>query len=114
MRVTKYDMLLNEEQHPYLVKEESRNCPNVDKMTSPEKIKKVMDDVFNASYLAEEHVWVIAMNAKRLQRLCLGRSIRKRRILTELDDCNEYTNNGAYLYEAGDIENNKLFDAFPR
>lgn len=26
MRVTKYDMLLNEEQHPYLVKEESRNC----------------------------------------------------------------------------------------
>ena len=39
MRVTKYDMLLNEEQHPYLVKEESRNCPDVDKMTSPEKIK---------------------------------------------------------------------------
>ena len=48
MRVTKYDMLLNEEQHPYLVKEESKNCPDVDKMTSPEKIKKVMDDVFNA------------------------------------------------------------------
>lgn len=24
MRVTKYDMLLNEEQHPYLVKEESK------------------------------------------------------------------------------------------
>ena len=64
MRVTKYDMLLNEEQHPYLVKEESKNCPDVDKMTSPEKIKKVMDDVFNASYLAEEHVWVIAMNVR--------------------------------------------------
>lgn len=64
MRVTKYDMLLNEEQHPYLVKEESRNCPDVDKMISPQKIKKVMDDVFNASYLAEEHVWIVAMNVK--------------------------------------------------
>lgn len=37
----------------------------------------------------------------------------KRRILTESDDCDEYTNNGAYLYEAGDVENNKLFDTFP-
>ena len=64
MRVTKYDMLLNEEQHPYLVKEESRNCPDVEKMISPQKIKKVMDDVFNASYLAEEHVWIVAMNVK--------------------------------------------------
>ena len=62
MRVTKYDMLLNEEQHPYLVKEESRNCQDVDKMTSPEKIKKGMDNVFNASYLAGDHVSVIAVN----------------------------------------------------
>lgn len=37
----------------------------------------------------------------------------KRRILTKSDDCDEYDNNGAYLYEVGDVENNKLFDAFP-
>lgn len=37
----------------------------------------------------------------------------KRRILTESDNCDEYTSNGAYLYEVGDVENNKLFDAFP-
>lgn len=37
----------------------------------------------------------------------------KRRILTESDDCDEYDNNGAYLYKVGDVENNKLFDAFP-
>lgn len=64
MRVTKYNLLLNEEQHPYLVKEQSENCPEVSAMNSPRNIKDVMDRVFKASFQAEEHVWVIALNAK--------------------------------------------------
>ena len=62
MRVTVYNNYVDEEQHNYLVKESSVNFPSVDRLNDPSKIKEVMCGVFHMDKLAEEHLYMIALN----------------------------------------------------
>lgn len=61
MRITKYNVELDENCKTVLVKETTKNYPSVQGLTSPGEIKDMLDEVFRASYQAEEHTWLIAM-----------------------------------------------------
>lgn len=64
MRVTKYSVELDEKQRTVLVKEDSKNVPEINRLDSPEKICNVMNQLFRAGSKAEEYVWLIAMDMK--------------------------------------------------
>lgn len=61
MRIAKFNVEIDEDCKATLVKEQTKNYPSVQGLTSPEKIKDMLDEVFRASYQAEEHTWLIAM-----------------------------------------------------
>ena len=64
MKVTKYNMLLDDDMKAILVKENSTYCTEVDSASSPIEIIRILNTVFNAEHLPEEHMWMLAMNAK--------------------------------------------------
>lgn len=64
MRITKYNIEVGKDCKAVLVKENSRNCTAVDNLNSPQKVKTALDEVFRASYQAEEHVYLIALTTK--------------------------------------------------
>lgn len=55
-----YGLLLNDERIPYLVKEREFLCK--EKLNSPEVVVQVVESMFSASKLPEEHVFVLATN----------------------------------------------------
>lgn len=63
MRITKYNVELNIEKLPILVKETAFNyeIPNI---TNPQFAVKLMNDLFNLSNKTEEYVFMIALNTK--------------------------------------------------
>lgn len=65
MRVTKYDLRLDADRKPMLVKETARNFTEESSLDSPEKIARLMELMFDAPYLPEEHLWAIALDVKR-------------------------------------------------
>ena len=64
MRVTKYNLLLNEDKLPYLVKEATNNYSEITQLNSPEKIRDMFNTVYHASVLSEEYMWMLALNTK--------------------------------------------------
>lgn len=64
MRITKYTVELTKEREISLVKEESKNYPEIDTINSPENVCKMMNWVFKANVKAEEHSWIIALDTK--------------------------------------------------
>lgn len=58
-----YGLELNSEKHPVLVKEKDV-ASNNEYASRPDDVFKLMQDVFNVSCLAEEHLYVIAINSK--------------------------------------------------
>lgn len=63
MRITTYRSELDENQHNILVKENSCNYP-VDSLSNPQSITEMLNVVFRLNKQAEEHVYMIALNAK--------------------------------------------------
>lgn len=63
MRITKYRTELDENRHNVLVKESATNY-NADNLNNPELIVKMLNDCFNMNRLAEEHLYLIALNTK--------------------------------------------------
>ena len=63
MRITKYTILLDDERKPSLVKEKAVNYTKENNLNCPQKILKVMNEVFYANSLPEEHVWLLALDA---------------------------------------------------
>lgn len=63
MRITKYQVRMDKEKHPVLVKDCATNYA-ADQMNSAAKIVKMCNTVFGLKDMAEEHVYVIAMTAK--------------------------------------------------
>lgn len=63
MRITKYNVEMNMEKLPALVKEVAFNydMPNV---TNPKYAVKLMNDVFNLANKTEEYVFMVALNTK--------------------------------------------------
>ena len=68
MRITRYKVMLDDCRKNVLVKESSTNYQEK-QLNSPSKIVDMFNHIFNASWLAEEYVWVLAMNNKNH---CIG------------------------------------------
>lgn len=64
MRLIKYTTHLGNDRKPILVKENSRNYPEICRLDSPQKISDVINAVYNASVLTEEYMWMIALDTK--------------------------------------------------
>lgn len=63
MRITKYRTELNENKHNVLIKEKSFNyqCDNLD---NPKSIVKMLNECFHLNKMAEEHLYMIALDTK--------------------------------------------------
>lgn len=64
MRITKYSMELDTDRKNILVKEDSKNYPAINRLDSPEKVKDMLNYIYNAKAKAEEHMWLIALDTK--------------------------------------------------
>ena len=64
MRITSYNIELNENKLPLLVKENTKNYPKIDSVDTPDKVVNMLNDIFRASYQAEEHAYLIALDTK--------------------------------------------------
>lgn len=62
MRVAKYYTAVDADKKTFLVREDAHNYPELEKLNNPGNVKKMLDAVFHASNLAEEHAWMIALN----------------------------------------------------
>ena len=60
MKITKYNTELNDDIHPILVKEMETDYP-VKEYRTPDKIVKMLEDVFRLHKQAEEHLYLICM-----------------------------------------------------
>lgn len=63
MRITKYRTELDQNRHNILVKEKSINY-NIDILSNPEIITNMLNVCFNMNCLAEEYLYLIALNTK--------------------------------------------------
>lgn len=63
MRINQYKLMLDADRKNVIVKEASSNYPEIHSLTHPQNIAEMMEAVFNASELAEEHAWLLAMNS---------------------------------------------------
>ena len=64
MKIIKYTTELDDNRKVVLVKESSSNYPYLTWLNSPDNVSAVMNDVFHANKLAEEHSWIVALNVK--------------------------------------------------
>lgn len=66
MRIRKYSLRINDSGMPFLYTEMSTNYPEIDKISGPRSIVKMLDDVFGFCQFAEEHLYMLAMIGSRL------------------------------------------------
>lgn len=64
MGVIEYELLLDEEKKPVLVKKNSEFSDADEFLDSPSKIAQMFMVGCNAEYLPEEHIWMLALNVK--------------------------------------------------
>lgn len=63
MRINNY-RVEKDDKKAVLVKESGVNYPKHDNLANPESIYEMLCDIFRADVCAEEHVWLICMDAK--------------------------------------------------
>lgn len=64
MRIINYTMYLDSDRKNVLVKENSKNCPEISHLDNPQIIVDMMNKEYHASVLTEEYMWMIAMDSK--------------------------------------------------
>lgn len=64
MRISVYKTVLDADRKNILVKEESKNLLDIRELYNVESIVTVFNTVFHANILAEEHLWLIAVDTK--------------------------------------------------
>lgn len=64
MRITKYNMLLDDSKCNMLVREKSVNYSRESNLDNPCKIAIMMNELFHVASLPEEHLYMVAMTAK--------------------------------------------------
>ena len=64
MRIIQYKTILDEDRKNILVRESSKNYPDLGELNNPDNVCLLVNSVFDANRLAEEHVWLIAVNIK--------------------------------------------------
>ena len=76
MRVTTYNLLLNDDRINSLIKENSKNYPGEKSLDSQHKIVELMNTMFDMSKLAEEHMFLLcfdnSLNLKGVMELSHG------------------------------------------
>lgn len=63
MRINKYDLELNEDRLPVLVKESDFNYAK-ESLTSPDSVLEMVNSIFRLNSKAEEHVYILATDTK--------------------------------------------------
>lgn len=64
MRIVRYKTMLDEDRKNILVRESSKNYPDLGGLDSPDSVCLLANSVFDANRLAEEHGWLIGVNVK--------------------------------------------------
>ena len=64
MKIVQYKTILDEDRKNILVRESSRDYPDLRNLNNPERLYLLANSVFDANHLAEEYVWLIAVNVK--------------------------------------------------
>ena len=64
MDVREYDVLINEKRVPYLKEIRNTGLTDADCYCSPQKISQTVRCLYHAEQLPEEHVWLLAFDAK--------------------------------------------------
>lgn len=64
MRIIQYKTMLDEDRKNILVRESSKNYPDLGGLGSPDSVCLLANSVFDANRLAEEHAWLIGVNVK--------------------------------------------------
>lgn len=64
MDVREYDVLINEKRVPYLKEIRNTGVTDADCYCSPQKISQTVRWLYHAEQLPEEHVWLLAFDAK--------------------------------------------------
>ena len=64
MRITKYNVELNEDLTPELVKDVAYNYSLKETLTAPKSIAIMLNDVFRLGNQAEEHLYLVCLNSK--------------------------------------------------
>lgn len=64
MRIVQYKTMFDEDRKNILVRESSKNYPDLRKLNNPDDLSLLANSVFDANHLAEEHAWLIAVNTK--------------------------------------------------
>lgn len=65
MKVTKYKLLLDSEKKPSLVKEaNARYYPELTFLRTPTDVTRMLNVVYSANRMAEEYIWLLALNSK--------------------------------------------------
>ena len=65
MKISQYQILLNDNQLPILMEERSHNYSvSENGLTNPMAFAEMLNSAFQAGKRAEEYVWVIALNIK--------------------------------------------------
>ena len=64
MRIVQYKTMLDEDRKNILVREASKNYPDLGGLDSPDSVCLLANSVFDANRLAEEHAWLIGVNVK--------------------------------------------------
>lgn len=64
MRIIKYNTEIDSDKKTILVKESSKNYPEIESLSTPSKIADMFNYVFRARYQSEEVVWILALNTK--------------------------------------------------
>jgi len=65
MKITVYKTRFNENKEIALVKEKSRYFPEIGCVDSQKNCVKMIEELFDASNLCEEHIWLVALNGAR-------------------------------------------------
>lgn len=66
MRINQYSTILDEDRKPILVKEKSSNFPPVSNIRHHTDIVAILNGIFHADRLPEEHAWTFAVRKDRL------------------------------------------------
>ena len=64
MRVTKYNLLLDEDRHPELVKEETKIYRTESSFRNPQTVVKIFNDLYHADRRTEEYGYLLALDVK--------------------------------------------------
>lgn len=66
MKLVTYETHLDKEtRQPVLVRERVRNYPTTDAIRNPSDAVGILEFLYDASTLTEEHVWLLCLNAKK-------------------------------------------------